>query len=79
MEENKLKNARYIDVKAVIHLKKITDVVYDVLGSDKRKIEGFFIRINEVVDDDTAKKKAVNHVRKEYGADFVQLLEDKKE
>ena len=79
MEEKKLKNARYIKVTAVIKLIKSTSVVYAVLDSSKRKIEDFYLRINKVVDDDTAKLKAVNHVRKEYGADFVQLLEDKKE
>lgn len=77
MEENKLKNARYIDVKAIIHLLKVTDIVYDVLGEDKRKIDGFFLRINNVIDDNAAKQKAVNHIREKYGADFVQILEKK--
>lgn len=41
MEENKLKNARYIDVKAIIHLLKVQILFMTFLAKIKERLMDF--------------------------------------
>ena len=68
-----MEQARYIQIVAVINLKKVTNVVYKVLDRNSNIIDTFFLHIDGIVDKQEATFKVMVHLKNKFGIEYLEV------
>ena len=68
-----MEQARYIQIVAVINLKKVTNVVYKVIDRNSNIIDTFFLHIDGIVDKQEATFKVMKHLKEKFGIEYLEV------